>query len=216
MKRLFSIGLLMLVVLFVIIDINNSLGDSNLADAISIKSEENPPIARSLGEDNIPANLPINPETDSPNVSDVKGQDKKSQDSAVKNGSNQPPSNYRIDVNITEQKTRVYDNNKLIKEWIVSTGKNNSTPLGRFTIQNRGEWFFSDKYQQGAQWWVSFKEWGVYLFHSIPMDQEKNIIADEAQKLGNPASHGCVRLNIDDAKWIYDNIPAGTPVYIHN
>ena len=25
-------------------------------------------------------------------------------------------------------------------------------------------------------------------------------------------SHGCVRLQIDNAKWIYDNIPSGTKV----
>jgi lipoprotein-anchoring transpeptidase ErfK/SrfK len=64
-------------------------------------------------------------------------------------------------------------------------------------------------------WWVSFKDWGVYLFHSIPMDSNKNILSDEAKKLGSPASHGCVRLNIDNAKWIYDNIPEGTPVNIY-
>jgi len=126
-----------------------------------------------------------------------------------------PKSNLKMDVSIGEQKLRVYNNDTLIKEWIVSTGKDNSTPLGRFTIQNRGEWFFSEKYQEGAKWWVSFKDWGVYLFHGLPMDRGENIIAEEADKLGKPASHGCVRLEVDNAKWIYDNIPQGTPVYIH-
>jgi hypothetical protein len=124
--------------------------------------------------------------------------------------------NLLIDVSISEQKVRIYDNNILKKEWIVSTGRNDSTPLGMFFTQNRGEWFFSDKYQQGAKWWVSFKDYGVYLFHSVPMDRQMNIIVEEQSKLGTPSSHGCVRLEVDAAKWIYDNIPEGTAVYIHN
>ncbi|HAH78565.1 MAG TPA: L,D-transpeptidase, partial [Ruminococcaceae bacterium] len=35
-----------------------------------------------------------------------------------------------------------------------------------------------------------------------------------ADKLGEPASHGCIRLPVEDAKWIYDNIPEGTKVVI--
>lgn len=129
-----------------------------------------------------------------------------------RNDSNEP--NYRIEVSTSEQNVRIFDNNSMIKECIVSTGRNNSTPLGDFTIQNRGEWFFSEKYQEGAKWWVSFKDYGIYLFHSVPMDREKNIIEKEADKLGSPVSHGCVRMRVEDAKWIYDNIPEGTPVHI--
>jgi peptidoglycan hydrolase-like protein with peptidoglycan-binding domain len=33
-------------------------------------------------------------------------------------------------------------------------------------------------------------------------------------KLGQRASHGCVRLTVADAKWIYDNVPAGVVVSI--
>ncbi|MEN6462699.1 MAG: L,D-transpeptidase [Syntrophomonas sp.] len=127
----------------------------------------------------------------------------------------QPPSCYVIDVCISDQKVRIYKNGTVTKEWTASTGVNSSTPLGSFTIQNRGEWFYSEKYQEGAMWWVSFKDWGIYLFHSIPMDREKNVITEEANKLGTPASHGCIRLELDNAKWIYENIPAGTPVNIH-
>lgn len=129
-----------------------------------------------------------------------------------RNDSNEP--NYRIEVSTSEQKVRIFDNDTMIKEWTVSTGKNNSTPLGDFTIQNRGEWFFSEKYQEGAKWWVSFKDYGIYLFHTVPMDRQKNIVEEQADKLGEPASHGCVRMRVEDAKWIYDNIPEGTPVHI--
>lgn len=125
------------------------------------------------------------------------------------------PPNWKIDVSVSEQKVRVYDGDMLVKDWAASTGVNNSTPMGTFLLQNRGDWFFSSKYQQGAQWWVSFKDWGTYLFHSVPMDQQQTVITEEATKLGTPASHGCVRLATEDAQWLYRNIPTGTPVSIH-
>ncbi len=124
------------------------------------------------------------------------------------------PPDWKIDVSIGEQKVRIYDGDTLVKDWTASTGVNNSTPTGTFLLQNRGDWFFSSKYQQGARYWVSFKDWGTYLFHSVPMDRQGTVIDEEAAKLGTPASHGCVRLAIEDAQWLYRNIPTGTPVSI--
>ncbi|OCZ53753.1 L,D-transpeptidase [Dehalobacter sp. TeCB1] len=136
------------------------------------------------------------------------------QDQTAKSQENQQ-SDYRIDVDVTEQIVQIYYQGSEIKQFTASTGANNLTPLGDFEIQNRGEWFFSEKYQQGAKYWVSFKDWGVYLFHSVPMDKQKKMIAEEAAKLGTPASHGCIRLEVENAKWIYNNIPQGTKVHIH-
>jgi lipoprotein-anchoring transpeptidase ErfK/SrfK len=122
---------------------------------------------------------------------------------------------WKIDVSISEQKVRIYSDDELIKEWMASTGESNCTPLGSFTIKQKGEWFFSEKYKQGGKWWVAFKG-NNYLFHSVPMDRRQNIIPEEAEKLGSAVSHGCIRLRVEDAKWLYDNIPGGTPVLIHN
>lgn len=121
-----------------------------------------------------------------------------------------------IDVDITKQRVYVMRGDSVVREMAASTGMAGyETPLGTFHIQNRGEWFYNEKYQEGAQWWVSFKDWGVYLFHTVPMDRDRNIIQSEADKLGQPASHGCVRLGVEDAKWIYDNIEEGAKVVIH-
>ena len=65
----------------------------------------------------------------------------------------------------------------------------------------------------GADYWVQF--YGPYLFHSVPTGQNfGDYLEDEAMKLGQPASHGCVRLTVADAKWFYDQVPDGTPVTI--
>ena len=34
------------------------------------------------------------------------------------------------------------------------------------------------------------------------------------RRVGIPLSHGCVRLEIQNAKWIYDNVSSGTTVRI--
>lgn len=120
-----------------------------------------------------------------------------------------------IEVDVTEQLVRIMNGEKAIKQMVASTGREgHETPLGTFEIQNRGTWFYSEKYKQGAKYWVSFKGWGVYLFHSVAMDKDRQVIQEEAEKLGQPVSHGCVRLSTEDAKWIHDNIPEKTRVVI--
>lgn len=92
-------------------------------------------------------------------------------------------------------------------------GDSNETPLGTFEIYERYEWrpLFGNVYGQYA---VRFN--GHILFHSVPYTSEdKNTLKEgEYNKLGEPASLGCVRLSVADAKWIYDNCPNGTVVEV--
>ena len=47
---------------------------------------------------------------------------------------------------------------------------------------------------------------GPYLFHSVVYSKygdEYSLYKEEYEKLGEAASHGCVRLQVKDAKWIY-------------
>ena len=123
---------------------------------------------------------------------------------------------YLIYVNLSEQMTYVYKGtmNKwdTIKSFTCSTGiDDEKTPTGIFDVRERGDWFFSDKYQQGGKYWVQF--YGDYLFHSVPYNEDQSEVVDNT--LGTPASHGCIRLKTNDAKWIYDNIEAGTKVIIN-
>ena len=123
--------------------------------------------------------------------------------------------NYLVTVDLKSQNTYIYEGSKnkwnLLKTFKCSTGiKNKETPEGIFSIKEKGEWFFSQKYNQGGKYWVQFS--GNYLFHSIPFDKDKKTIVDYT--LGTPSSHGCIRLSVDDSKWLYDNIPKNTKVII--
>lgn len=124
---------------------------------------------------------------------------------------------YSIDVNITSQKIKVLKGDKVIKEMICSTGilgnSDTETPLGTFYIQSKGEYFFSNKYQEGGRYYVKF--FSNYLIHSIPVDKKGNIIEEERKKIGSPVSHGCIRVSLEDSKWIYNNVPQESQVMIH-
>ena len=122
---------------------------------------------------------------------------------------------YLINVSLENQKTYIYtgkpDNWKLIRTCPCSTGINGEdTPSGSFTTKEKGDWFFSDKYEQGGKYWTQIT--GDILFHSVPFSKDKTRVLDYT--MNKPSSHGCIRLSIDDAKWIYTNIPKGSKVIV--
>jgi hypothetical protein len=120
----------------------------------------------------------------------------------------------KIDVSLKDQKVLVLDaQDRPVKEFVCSSGEAGSaTPTGTFTVTDRGESFYNPKIKEGAYYWTRFYK--SYLFHSVPFDGNQDMEPQEAAKLGTPASHGCIRLETENAKWIYDHIPKGTTVVI--
>lgn len=95
---------------------------------------------------------------------------------------------------------------KLQKNWTCTTGAwDTPTVLGQYTVGAKGYVFGS-----GFSCYYYTQFYGNYLFHSVTYYQNTFNIMDG--RLGMNLSHGCVRLQIDNAKWIYDNIPSGTKV----
>lgn len=88
----------------------------------------------------------------------------------------------------------------------VSTGAYGTpTVKGVFTVNGRG-FAFGSGYT--CYYWTRF--YGDYLFHSVLYHAGSYSIMDGT--LGANVSHGCVRMPIEKAKWIHDNIPDGTTV----
>lgn len=123
----------------------------------------------------------------------------------------------KIIVDTDKQRVYIERGNEIIYTMYCSTGsKDSPTPKGEFEIQEKGANFYNSKTGEGANYYVSFKDHGVYLFHSVPVDKNGNYIVSEADKLGEEAnSHGCVRLSVPDAKWFYENITEGTKVIVN-
>ncbi|CUS27068.1 cell surface protein [Paucilactobacillus oligofermentans DSM 15707 = LMG 22743] len=123
-----------------------------------------------------------------------------------------------IHVSLAKNRTYIMNGNDVLYTMYCSTGSggDNATPTGTYYIQaERGTSFYSAKGGEGANYWVSWKDHGVYLFHTVPVDENGNYILSEAKELGKESnSHGCVRLSVPDAKWIYNNVPEGMKVSI--
>ncbi|MFC0232442.1 L,D-transpeptidase [Vagococcus entomophilus] len=120
---------------------------------------------------------------------------------------------------VSTKKQRVYvkRGEQVLYTMYCSTGTNDSpTPLGTYSVEaERGENFYNAASAEGANYWVSFKDHGIYLFHSVPVDQNGQYIESEAKHLGVTAnSHGCVRLSVADAKWFYEHALYGMKVVI--
>ena len=125
---------------------------------------------------------------------------------------------YYIKVNYEAQTVTIYakDENGYytnpIKAIICSTGTD--TPQkGIYQITDfKKEWLtlYGGVYGQYCTQIV-----GNILFHSVPYFENENPASLEYleyDKLGQPASLGCVRLKTEDAKWIFDNCKSGTMV----
>lgn len=123
--------------------------------------------------------------------------------------------NYFVFTDIERQLTYILEGKE--KNWTLkktipcSTGKNSSpTTRGVFKIKERGKWFYSERLKSGAKYWVRFNK--SYLFHSVPMDKNGNIID---KTIGERCSSGCIRMGLEDIKWFYENIPSETTVFIN-
>ena len=124
-----------------------------------------------------------------------------------------------IDVSISQQLVYIFHGSHWLYTMATSSGMDtipdNSTPLGVYHIQaERGAWFYSQPYREGAKYWVSWLGHGVFLFHSVPMNPQQHILPEKAAQLLHKASHGCFHLTVPDAKWIYDHVPYGTTVVV--
>ena len=105
-----------------------------------------------------------------------------------------------------------YDWNNWAK-WSCTVGKASTpTVTGLFKVGTKGRYFNTGT--RGRCWYFT-QIYGNYLFHSVIYDRSSSPVKIIDGSMGVSASHGCVRLSIDHAKWIYDNIPKGTTVYIY-
>jgi lipoprotein-anchoring transpeptidase ErfK/SrfK len=122
--------------------------------------------------------------------------------------------NKYILVDISEQHMYVYEGDLLVNDFVSSTGMNNATRAGRFSVLDK----IPNAY--GATWDIWMPNWlGIYWagsmengIHALPI--LPNGATLWAGYLGVPISYGCVVLGTYEAQWLYDWADIGTPVEI--
>ena len=127
---------------------------------------------------------------------------------------------YMLEVDRGMQVLRVYtlDENGtytlLAREMICSTDSFDRKPPNGTYLMNGEKQRWLTTFTPGSYAQYATRITGHILFHSVPYKalRPDSLDTDAYADLGVNASIGCVRLLCADAKWIYDNVPAGTVV----
>ena len=127
---------------------------------------------------------------------------------------------YRVEVSLARQRVEVYirqdDGSYLLdRTFTCSTGLGGTTPRGVFVNGfpvNR--WHYFQKFNCWAQY--SFDIEGDIMFHSViySSNSESTLRENSLYALGSPASHGCIRLRVADARWLFEHCSKGSLVII--
>lgn len=134
------------------------------------------------------------------------------------------PVPYFLEVDVANQVVKVYTRDEadeftvLHKVFICSSGTVGfPSDVGTWTLSGRHAlWAQFPKWGGGtAQYWTQITE--SIAFHSVMYEDydATKLKVGSYNKLGTRASHGCIRLTVPDAKWIYNNCGAGVQVWIH-
>lgn len=96
------------------------------------------------------------------------------------------------------------------------------TPIGSYSVCTNGEAVrYPLKTMHEPDGSIVYARWCTHIvgnvyFHAIavPVQSHNALRYTTYNRLGTPASAGCIRMTVADAKWIYDYMPTGTPVKI--
>ena len=124
-----------------------------------------------------------------------------------------PGGRFSIVVDKSQNQLLLTENDQFVKAYTVATGKDNSTPVGTFTVVNRlldPVW-----YTQGAvvppdspenilgTRWLGISEQGYGIHGSI-----------DPTTIGKQVTAGCIRMTNSDIEELFDIVPVGTEVTI--
>ena len=121
-------------------------------------------------------------------------------------------SEYYLDVNITQQVLSEVVDGQVVFAAHISSGS--------------GEWYWDE-----GDWWLAETPRGWFeIYAKDPGWEESSLgwLYNAMYFVGGfaihgsnfvpdyPDSHGCVRVSIDDADYLFARVPIGTPVYVHD
>jgi lipoprotein-anchoring transpeptidase ErfK/SrfK len=121
---------------------------------------------------------------------------------------------------LSEQRAYFYTSSRrLIATLPVSTGADDQTPVGTFKVFSKSaQTFYEPNPSERMKFMTRFtkgRQGGNIGFHGIPYKVTKNGDVPFYTPLGiAPVSHGCIRMRVTDAKWVFDNMKLGSVVSV--
>lgn len=109
---------------------------------------------------------------------------------------------YAIHVDVEQKQLTLFKGNELVKTYLVATGTADTpTPVGVFSITHR----FSGQMGGFGTCFLGLNvPWGNYGIHGT----------NKPESIGYAASHGCIRMQVNDAEELFALVPNGTKVVI--
>jgi lipoprotein-anchoring transpeptidase ErfK/SrfK len=128
-------------------------------------------------------------------------------------------SNKRIEVDLTNQKTYAYEGDKLVYNFLISSGTWGRTPIGEFKIwiKVKAQKMSGGSKELGTYYYLPNVQ-NVMFFYNEKTEKKLGYSFHQAywhNNFGVPMSHGCINMTTDDSALLYNWAEVGTPIIIH-
>ena len=117
-----------------------------------------------------------------------------------------------IDVSIANQVMTLFEDGIKVNQFLISSGKYGMpTPFGTFSVKRKEENHWSSTYGLWMPYSMNF--YGAYYIHELPYWPWG--YREGEDHLGMRVSHGCIRLGVGPAEYVFGWSEVGTPIYVH-
>jgi lipoprotein-anchoring transpeptidase ErfK/SrfK len=121
---------------------------------------------------------------------------------------------FEVRVSLSAHKLMVLNDGRVLKQYPVAVGKPSSpTPTGRFAVTDR---LLTGDPQ--SAYGCCILALSAMAPHAIADWSGGNRVAihstPETASIGNSVTHGCVRVDLAEGRWLLDHVPLGTPTLI--
>jgi lipoprotein-anchoring transpeptidase ErfK/SrfK len=121
---------------------------------------------------------------------------------------------YRVLIDLSSRKAKIYRAGKVVKRFRVVVGAPSTpTPTGHFFVVDRMH--LRDSWARGG-WALATSAFSRVLtdFGGGSGEVAMHTRGSLSAPVGTAASHGCVRFNDGDIRWMAAHVPNGTPIWI--
>ena len=122
----------------------------------------------------------------------------------------------RIEVSISKQRMYVWQGNRLLYDWVCSTGApGTGTATGQYKVQSKIPEAWGGQWSLRMPYWLGLYDVGSVEngIHALPIRSNGTTLW--AGYLGTPVSYGCIILSTENARTLYQWANIGTPVWIY-
>jgi lipoprotein-anchoring transpeptidase ErfK/SrfK len=121
---------------------------------------------------------------------------------------------WELRVSLSQRRLTVIERGKVLERYVVAVGRPTApTPTGRFSVTDK-----LNTNDPTGPYGCCVLALSAHSPHAIQGWSGGNRIAihstPETSSIGQPVSHGCVRLTIAEGHWLMSHVPLGTPTLI--